>query len=271
MNDETYMDPETGLRYCSTCHTPREKRLPAPVAGMDRVPMLCQCQRDAQERKEALEKEQEHNAHIHHLREDAFEEFPGRAWRFSTVEMTPALEKVQSYCAHWEELSPDGIGLLLFGDVGTGKTYAAGCIANALIDQGHSVRFVSLSDVVNRMQGFRGSERDDYLRKLMRPELLILDDLGSERTTSYGQEQVFTVLNKRRYTGKPMIVTTNLTPSLMNSTTDLQAKRIYDRVLEVCVPVIFRGENFRQKAAARNLAKARAILGIGREQGRAGA
>ena len=44
-----------------------------------------------------------------------------------------------------------GIGLLLFGDVGTGKSYAAGCVANALIDRLESVLFVGMSDVVNRM------------------------------------------------------------------------------------------------------------------------
>ena len=69
-------------------------------------------------------------------------------------------------------------GLLLFGNVGTGKTYAAGCIANALIDRMISVLYVGMSNVVNRMQGNFGADRDSYIKQLMRPDLLILDDLA---------------------------------------------------------------------------------------------
>jgi DNA replication protein DnaC len=48
-----------------------------------------------------------------------------------------------------------------------------------------SVLYVGLSDVVNRMQGNFGADRDSYMKRLMRPDLLILDDLGAERNTSF--------------------------------------------------------------------------------------
>ena len=119
-----------------------------------------------------------------------------------------------------------------------------------------SVLFVGLSDVVNRMQGNFGADRDAYLKMLMRPELLILDDLGAERNTSFGKERVFDVVNKRLLTGKPMIVTTNIPLSVMQKATDLDERRIYDRVLEVCVPVQFNSENFRKGNAAENVKRA---------------
>lgn len=144
--------------------------------------------------------------------------------------------------------------------MGTGKSYAAGCIANALIEKMVSVLFVGLSDVVNRMQGNFGADRDAYLKTLMRPELLILDDLGAERNTSFGRERVFDVVNKRLLTGKPMIVTTNIPLSVMQKTSDLDERRIYDRVLEVCVPIQFNGENFRKGNAAENVKRAAKIL-----------
>ena len=99
-----------------------------------------------------------------------------------------------------------------------------------------------------------------YLKTLMRPELLILDDLGAERNTSFGRERVFDVVNKRLLTGKPMIVTTNIPLSVMQKTSDLDERRIYDRVLEVCVPVQFNGENFRKGNAAENVKRAARIL-----------
>ena len=94
-----------------------------------------------------------------------------------------------------------------------------------------------------------------YMKFLMRPDLLILDDLGAERDTSFGKERAFDVINRRRLTGKPMIVTTNLPLSTMQKAQDMGDRRIYDRILEVCVPIRFDGESFRQ-----NLEKASRLL-----------
>ena len=93
---------------------------------------------------------------------------------------------------------------------------------------------VGVSDMVNRMQGNFGADRNSYMTSLMRPELLILDDLGAERNTSFGKERVFDVINRRRLTGKPMIIT----------------------------PIRFDGENFRRGNAKHNLEKRRSFCGI---------
>ena len=119
---------------------------------------------------------------------------------------------------------------------------------------------MGMSDVVNRMQGSFGSDRDHYTKTLMRPDLLILDDLGAERNTSFGKERVFDVVDKRLLTGKPMIVTTNIPLSVMKQAADLDERRIYDRILEVCVPIRFDGENFRRGNAKHNLEKAAQLL-----------
>ena len=152
-------------------------------------------------------------------------------------------------------------------NVGTGKSYAAGCIANALIDRMISVLYFDMTDVVNRMHDIRisgnfGADRDSYLKRITRPDLLILDDLGAERNTSYGKERVFDIVNRRLLSRKPMIITTNIALSVMQKATDLDDRRIYDRILEVCVPVLFDGENFRKGNAAENLKKAAQILNL---------
>lgn len=104
---------------------------------------------------------------------------PAADWRFESAAVTtPQLEKARGYAQNWDEFKKAGIGLLLFGNVGTGKSYAAGYIANALIDKEVSVLMVGVSDMVNWMQGNFGSDRDHYMKSLMRPDLLILDDLG---------------------------------------------------------------------------------------------
>ena len=79
--------------------------------------------------------------------------------------------------------------------------------------------------------------------------------------TIFSKERVFDVVDKRLLTGKPMIVTTNIPLSVMKQTADLDDRRIFDRILEVCVPIRFDGENFRKSTAADNLKRAARLLG----------
>ena len=66
---------------------------------------------------------------------------------------------------------------------------------------------INLAAVINH--GFEG--REEYIRRLCSCPLLILDDLGMERDTKFGLETVYDVIDGRYLSGKPLIVTTNLT------------------------------------------------------------
>ena len=259
-----YINHADGLKYCGKCHTPKEAFFPENLRrnGMDKHPALCKCAAKARAEKESEEKKEQHRKKVTMLQTEAFRDIPAALWRFDAVPvMTAQLSKAKQYVENWDSFKRDEIGLLLFGDVGTGKTYAAGCIANALIDKEVSVLMVGVSDMVNRMQGNFGTDRDHYMKSLMRPDLLILDDLGAERNTSFGKERVFDVVDKRLLTGKPMIVTTNIPLSVMKQAADLDDRRIYDRILEVCVPIMFDGDSFRKSTAADNLKTAARLLG----------
>ena len=91
--------------------------------------------------------------------------------------------------------------------------------------------------------------------------LLIIDDLGVERNSEFAREQVFSVIDSRYRSQLPMIVTTNLTPKEMKTPADLSRARIYDRVLERCVPIRVNDQNVRKLIAAENLATAQRLLG----------
>ena len=259
---DDYINPADGLKYCGKCHTPKEAFYPADLQaqGFTKHPVMCKCADERREREEAKRREYERMSYMTMLRSEAFRDIPAAGWRFDHAVVTPQLAKAKEYAANWDSFKQDGIGLLLFGDVGTGKSYAAGCIANDLIDRMESVLFVGMADVVNRMQGNFGADRDRYIKSLMRPSLLVLDDLGSERSTSFGKERVFDVVNNRLLSGKPMIITTNIPLSVMQKATDLDDRRIYDRILEVCVPVVFGGDSFRKTNAADNMQKAARYL-----------
>ena len=260
---DDYINSADGLKYCGKCHTPKEAFYPAELQaqGFTKHPVMCKCAAERREREEAERRKYERMSYMTMLRSEAFRDMPAAGWRFESAAVTtPQLAKARGYAQNWDEFKKAGIGLLLFGNVGTGKSYAAGCIANALIDKEVSVLMVGVSDAVNRMQGNFGADRDSYMTSLMRPELLILDDLGAERNTSFGKERVFDVISRRRLTGKPMIITTNIPIVTMQKAASLDERRIYDRILEVCVPIRFDGENFRRGNAKHNLEKVAQLL-----------
>ena len=101
-------------------------------------------------------------------------------------------------------------GLLLWGSVGTGKSFLAGCIANALMEQEVPVRMTNFARILNELNGsFSG--RNDVVDKLCRYPPLIIDDFGMERGTEYALEQIYNIVDSRYRSRKPLIVTTNLT------------------------------------------------------------
>ena len=87
----------------------------------------------------------------------------------------------------------ENLGLLLWGGVGTGKSFLAGCIANALMEQEVPVRMTNFARILNELNSsFSGC--NDIVDKLCRYPLLIIDDFGMERGTKYALEQIYSCL-----------------------------------------------------------------------------
>lgn len=162
-------------------------------------------------------------------------------WRFSVAENSRHIQMGKRYVNNWERVKADNLGLLFWGDVGTGKSFLAACIANALLDQGIPVLMTNFSRVLNRMGTMYTQERAEFMDSLRTNELLIIDDLGIERDTEYAQEQVYAVIDERYKVNLPLIVTTNLTVSQMRNPTTTSHARIYSRILEMCTPVCIDG------------------------------
>ncbi len=121
------------------------------------------------------------------------------------------MQKAHEYVAHWEEMKAKSLGLLLWGDVGTGKSFFAGCIANALVDKGVPVLMTNFSRILNTLTGMYSDDRSQFIDSFNKYSLLIIDDLGIERSSEFALEQVFNVIDSRYRSKKPLIVTTNLT------------------------------------------------------------
>ena len=154
----------------------------------------------------------------------------------------------------------ENLGLLLWGSVGTGKSFLAGCIANALMEREVPVRMTNFARIMNELNSsFSG--RNDIVDKLCRYPLLIIDDFGMERGTEYALEQVYNIVDSRYRSQKPLIVTTNLTLDEIRHPQDTAHARIYDRILEMCVPISCIGASLRKENAQKKLESMKSLIG----------
>jgi DNA replication protein DnaC len=144
--------------------------------------------------------------------------------------------------------------MVFCGEVGTGKTFTAVCIANRLLSQGYTVQVSNFADIVGKIQQ-DFSERNSYLKKLTDLDLLIIDDLSAERNSEYMNEQIFSVIDARYKAKQPMIFTTNLRADEIKEPVETIKKRIYSRIIERCRIVEFEGANRRKNNGRLNLQK----------------
>ena len=110
------------------------------------------------------------------------------------------------------------------------------------------------------MPGPASGEQTACIDRLMEYPLLIIDDLGVERDTSYIAEQVYNIIDARYRSGRPMIITTNLSMQELENPGIWEKKRIYDRILECCTPLRVEGRNIRSIRRENNRELARKYL-----------
>lgn len=231
---------QNDLLHCGKCHTAKQCVISAPkrdevtgeiVFTPRTVTCVCKC------RKEELEREDD-AIRIRALKAEGFDDITMERSTFKNDDLqTPEISRaMRNYVANFPELRKRGKGLLLYGNTGTGKTFFAGCIANALMEQKYSVLMTNLPKIINDMMSDYGG-RNAYLWKLTTYDLIIIDDLGVERTTETARELVYSVIDAIYRSGKPFIITTNLDIEEIKKPADIKARRIYDRVLAQCHPI----------------------------------
>ena len=159
------------------------------------------------------------------------------------------LKKLQLYAERWEKMQKSGkcFNLLLFGSTGTGKTFAAYCVANALISKGVDVKITNFSYLIDGMQSAAVIDKNAFLAPFINADLLFIDDLGVERDSNFALQVVERVVDARYIEGKPFLITTNLPLEMLENPHDIRFKRIYDRILETAVRFKFEVLNRREE------------------------
>lgn len=167
---------------------------------------------------------------------------------------------MKNYADNFETMKTDGKGILLFGEVGRGKSYLACCVGNALIEKGIPVLMTDF-EWIEKKSGENYAERQKFFDTLNEFPLLIVDDLGVERNTPYMNSIVYTVIDNRVKAGLPIIVTTNLTANELKNPAEMTNQRIYSRLLGACIPVEVTGVDRRREALKEAHAVYKDILG----------
>ena len=242
---------EDGLVYCGKCGSRKQLR----VKFGDKthvVRCVCKCESKELEEKKKQEEYEEQMRRINRLKEASMMDKKYREVTFDKYEVREENKKVfemaKKYADRFQDMYKKNQGLLLYGPVGTGKSFTAACIGNYLLD---NAKPVIMTSFVKILQDIWENDREaEYITILNSASLLIVDDLGTERETDYALEKVYNIIDSRVRANKPMIITSNLELNDMMECEDIRKKRIYDRILECCYPMYVGGTSFRMMKAA---------------------
>lgn len=164
------------------------------------------------------------------------------------------IQKKVEWCKQFARQIVNGTcndSLFLRGDVGRGKTHLSSAIANAVLAGGKTViykRAADLFDMIRRYKFEESTQRwHEVLNQLISCDLLVIDDLGAERTTDFVTEQLVLLLEERNYRNKPWIINSNLKLSQIQ---DSYNTRVSDRIMDRATAILLERPNSYRKEQA---------------------
>lgn len=176
-------------------------------------------------------------------------------WSADSTARSLAKEQAIAFGSEMVAHSKKPRSLYIAGDIGTGKTYLASCIAADLIRRKVQTKWCNVGDVLRAIRSSfdkKNTTEEETIRQFTEPRVLVLDDLGKERPTEWAVEQLFSIINTRYDACRPLIVTTNygggdlvrrLTPR--GEADDTTPRAIVDRLREMATLIKLEGDSRR--------------------------
>ncbi|WP_423244953.1 ATP-binding protein [Hathewaya massiliensis] len=244
---------EYKLKTCPKCGEPINKKIEILNKPMI-VPVMCSCRKKELKEKEIREQNREKQIRVKQIINNSLMDQKFKNSTFENWDFTKGTKKMyevgNKYADRFQEMKKESLGLLIYGEPGNGKTYTAACISNALIDKMVPVICVSINALLERIKEtynrFGNEGEDTVLRSLSNADLLIIDDLGTEQDTIWSRPKIYNILDSRYRNSLPLIITTNLP---LRELENRYEKRTYDRLLEMCTPVLNDGKSIRVEKA----------------------
>jgi len=139
--------------------------------------------------------------------------------------------------------------LYISGPFGTGKTGLAVCVLRARLQQGMPALFWTLPDLLTRIKATYDAKREEsenaLIDQLGSVNLLVLDDLGTEKPSDWQREKLYQIVNRRMNDDRETVFTSNMTPFELEAHV---GPRIVERIEYRCLPVELGGVNLRRRA-----------------------
>lgn len=202
---------EDGLIHCGICGKKKQCRVEIVLQGKKVIrtpPVPCDCRQkvidEAVKREESIERAEK----LKLLRSMSLMDKKFENLYFSSLQQTKFNERplkiAHRYVERFDLMYQKCQGMLFYGPPGTGKSYLAAAIANELMEMQKSIIMTSFVKILDKT-----AESESLVDSLNQVDLLIIDDLGAERETSYALERVYNVIDSRYRANKPMLLTTN--------------------------------------------------------------
>ena len=159
--------------------------------------------------------------------------------------MTQILKVCRDFAENFDSHSQN---LLLLGGTGLGKTHLSLAIANEVLTGDRSVIYGSFQNLVNKLSAetFSYSGNTDVSDSILGCDLLIIDDLGTEMSTTFSQSCIYNIINTRIMRGLSTIISTNLTFEELEKQ---YSPRVASRIIGSYTPLQFMGADIRQQKA----------------------
>lgn len=168
------------------------------------------------------------------------------------------IQLADNYVANAQKFVAQGIGIVLMGDIGTGKTLFANLLLKDLLHEGYSVYSVTFAGMIDMFTAGWTSETEKqfFLERIRKSEILLIDDIGKEYKTKngLGSATFDSVLRSRVQEGRPTFITTNMTPDDME---DGYGSAVLSLINEISITHEVEGNDFRSTAGKRKMTEIR--------------
>ena len=213
---------------------------------------LCACERAEKAKAEEKHKSIEKAEKARDIINDGYLNTKFVEWTFEKDDLTneKTSSRLKNYCAKWDEMKQKNIGLYLFGNTGSGKTFYASAIANYVRKEINDYVLIgSTSSFIQEMFGDFGRNRKLMEYKITHYPLMVIDDLGTESRSEYNMSSLEQIIDLRLGAKLPLIVTSNYSPKDLYADGGLLEERIKSRLSEMCVPLMVTKEDRRKGKA----------------------
>lgn len=238
---------------------------------------MCKCERERYHAREYKEQAEQKQIQLQKLLKNSLMDRKFLSSTFKNWNFQCGSKQIydlgKRYVTNFKECKTQGIGLLIYGLPGNGKTYLVSSIANELLKQYIPVVCASINAILRQIQTcYRDRSNntpETIINGLNQACLLIIDDLGAEQQTEWSKSMIYSLIDARYRRGLPLMITSNLNinPQETNSIlAEMYDRRTESRILEMCTPIHFTGKDIRIDESKKKTEKLKKILYGGMEK-----